>query len=369
MGIVRFLLALSVVVTHAPGAVFLGIPLLDGIAAVQCFYVISGFLITMVINEKADYRSLTNFYISRYLRLWPIYLVVAALSVLVYEPSLFADLAKVADWPAFAFVAFSNLTLFFQDWFLFLRLDQGALVPTAAWPNWPEPYLVSFLLVPQCWTLGVELTFYAVAPFVCRSVTRTIALCLFGLAVRLTVASLHPPTLDPWVYRFAPAEMMLFGAGGVAYFAGRALWQRWPREMRIAGRCATLAWILLVLDYGSPKLNLVLYHAMPLLLFSSTVLALMVVTVPLLYRATSGWKIDALIGELSYPMYVCHMLVGRAVGIWIPGAWQRGNLLYVALVVLFSIVLLVVIGQPVDAWRRRFGASRIEKPIAAEAAG
>jgi peptidoglycan/LPS O-acetylase OafA/YrhL len=369
MGIIRFLLALCVVVTHAPGAAILGFPLLDGIAAVQCFYVISGFLITMVINEKPDYRSVGNFYISRYLRLWPIYIAVAALSIILFRQSMFADLTNVANWPATAFVAFSNLTLFFQDWFLFFRLNDGNLVPTVAWPQFPEPYLNSFLLVPQCWTIGVELTFYAIAPFICRSFPRTVALCLFGLAVRLIVASLHPPTLDPWVYRFAPSEMMLFGGGGVAYFVGRGIWQRWPRFARIAGTCAIALLAILILDYGSPKFNILRYPAMPLLLFSWAVLALMTVAVPFLYYASAGFKIDALIGELSYPMYVCHMLVGRAVGKWVPGALQGGNLLYVALVISFSILLLVVIGQPIDAWRRRFGASTIRKPIASEVVG
>ena len=71
MGIVRFLLALCVVVTHAPGGTIFGVRLLSGIVAVQAFYVISGFLITMILNERKQYRYIGNFYLSRYLRLWP----------------------------------------------------------------------------------------------------------------------------------------------------------------------------------------------------------------------------------------------------------------------------------------------------------
>jgi hypothetical protein len=64
MGTVRFLLALCVVVTHSPGSALLGFPLLNGITAVQCFYVISGFLITMVLNERPEYQNPRNFYLA-----------------------------------------------------------------------------------------------------------------------------------------------------------------------------------------------------------------------------------------------------------------------------------------------------------------
>ena len=61
MGTLRFLLALCVVATHSPGSGILGHELLSGITAVQAFYVISGFLITMVLNERQQYRSAPSF--------------------------------------------------------------------------------------------------------------------------------------------------------------------------------------------------------------------------------------------------------------------------------------------------------------------
>ena len=62
----------------------MGHGLLSGITAVQAFYVISGFLITMVLNERQQYRNSPSFYVSRYFRLWPAYLVVlvATLTIL-----------------------------------------------------------------------------------------------------------------------------------------------------------------------------------------------------------------------------------------------------------------------------------------------
>src|SRR5258707_11355721 len=108
MGTVRFLLALSVVVGHS-GAKFFGVHLFDGASAVQCFYMISGFLITMVLNERKGYRSLGNFYLSRFFRLWPVYIVVAAASLmLLNREGMFDQLPKVAVWPSIVFIWFAN---------------------------------------------------------------------------------------------------------------------------------------------------------------------------------------------------------------------------------------------------------------------
>src|SRR5689334_11765724 len=131
MGTLRFLLALCVVVVHAPGSKLFGHSLLTGITAVQGFYIVSGFLITFVLNTRDEYRDTTNFYLSRYLRLWPAYLVVAVLAlVLIQKGRWFAGLAEL-NLPALLFVVASNATLLFQDIFLFLAVDHGALYPTA----------------------------------------------------------------------------------------------------------------------------------------------------------------------------------------------------------------------------------------------
>lgn len=74
MGILRTLFAISVVFAHSYGYVFVG-----GRNAVQLFYMISGFLISYVIVEKKVYSRVINFYVNRYLRLYPIYIAVAFL--------------------------------------------------------------------------------------------------------------------------------------------------------------------------------------------------------------------------------------------------------------------------------------------------
>ncbi len=77
MGTLRFILALSVAYGHL--AVPLSFPTAD--VAVQSFFVISGFYMALVLNEKYGAGSYWLFVSNRLLRLWPTYFVVLILSL------------------------------------------------------------------------------------------------------------------------------------------------------------------------------------------------------------------------------------------------------------------------------------------------
>lgn len=79
MGSLRTLFAIAVVFAHCYGFVFVG-----GRNAVQLFYITSGFLMSYVLVEKKTYPKIKDFYINRYLRLYPIYFSVAILTLLSY---------------------------------------------------------------------------------------------------------------------------------------------------------------------------------------------------------------------------------------------------------------------------------------------
>lgn len=365
MGLVRFLLALWVVAAHSKGNALLGVTPFNSGTAVQCFYVVSGFLITMVLNERAEYGRVFNFYASRYLRLWPSYIVIALLAACVswvLGPRLIPP--PDTSITAWAVLALANLTLFAQDWIMFLKFDGGGLAFTGHFGLLAPPQPYSFVLVPQAWTLGIELTFYLIAPFVCRRWWTVALLFLFGLGVRLVLGWLDL-TFGAWLYRFAPAEMMLFAAGGLAYFAGRPL-RRYKLATNIAGLVGIAGFVALTLAagyitpllshyFGAINSTLALAY-WPVLVFAVLLAA------PLFY-ATRNNRLDQILGELSYPMYVCHILAGATLVRWTGNRWpDDGNLSYLALVIVLSLGLIYAVIKPVDRHlRNRFGA-RFDPP-------
>ncbi len=74
MGLMRFLLAMAVVVTHiGPDAA--DFALIPANLAVEVFFAISGFYMSLILTAK--YQDRTTFYVNRFLRLYPVYLIVS----------------------------------------------------------------------------------------------------------------------------------------------------------------------------------------------------------------------------------------------------------------------------------------------------
>ncbi|MET4119785.1 hypothetical protein ABIB85_006252 [Bradyrhizobium sp. JR1.5] len=98
----------------------------------QAFYVVLGFLITLVLNTRAEYLSVFRFYVSRYLRLWPAYVAVAAASLMLVERPVWFESVSNLDVPAALFVIVSDCTIFFQDFLLSFAISpDGTLYRTS----------------------------------------------------------------------------------------------------------------------------------------------------------------------------------------------------------------------------------------------
>src|SRR5690349_21066 len=215
MGTLRTLFAISVVLAHVHD----GDMLVGARNAVQLFYIISGFLISYVLTESRIYSSVTNFYINRYLRLYPVYFVVSVLTIVAYSfagGTIFFETYRQAPPLADAFLVFANLLLFFQDWVHFLAVEGGALTLSQNFHH-SEVLLYRGLIVPQAWTIGVELSFYLVAPFVLARRRRIVALLCASLMIRAYLAATGLGFTDPWSYRFFPAELTFFLLGALAH--------------------------------------------------------------------------------------------------------------------------------------------------------
>ncbi|TFF36154.1 acyltransferase family protein [Mucilaginibacter psychrotolerans] len=229
MGKIRFLLALSVITAHC--GPILGLELLSA-EAVQAFFVISGFYMALVLNEKyigANW-SYKLFITNRYLRVAPVYWAVLVLTILfsfvvgVYRnwimwPILSSYQMVNPGFVSFGYLILTNIFIFGQDLVVLLGIDpaSGELFFTTNFWN-TNPPLYSFLFLPQAWTLGLELSFYLIAPFLLRKgFVRVVLFMTISVAVRLLVFFYFGLRNDPWSYRFFPSELFFFLLGYFSY--------------------------------------------------------------------------------------------------------------------------------------------------------
>jgi len=78
-------------------------------------------------------------------------------------------------------------------------------------------------------------------------------------------------------------------------------------------------------------------------------LTIIAVACPLMFYGTRS-RVDTLIGELSYPVYICHIFIKALIpGVVVP----PGNWLYVLTVVAASVMLYVLIDRPIGRLRHR----------------
>lgn len=93
METLRNLFAISVVFAHSIGFVFVG-----GQDAVRLFYMVSRFLISYILVERKSYSTVLSFCVNRYLMLYPVYVLVALLSLFAfYIKTLFTSLIRIFE--------------------------------------------------------------------------------------------------------------------------------------------------------------------------------------------------------------------------------------------------------------------------------
>jgi len=351
VGVIRLILALAVVLSHMPGS---GVGFISGGLAVQSFFIVSGFYMALVLNGKYADRGL--FYSNRLLRLAPTYavmLLVAGVALWVFGVSgTGADVAlkAAASNPATGAIAlFENIFVVGQELLFWFSIGpDGALVFDSAGPLPSETVTVGWqaLLVPQSWSLSMELMFYALAPFLARmNWPALLGVALASVALRFA-GHLMPVDYLLWAGRFFPTALFLFVMGMLAHRA-LPLAARAPKWLGVA-LAIGMATLLVLL----PKAGLVDE------LYRWTAYVSLAVTTPFIFNAfkTVGW--DRWIGELSYPLYLCHLFV-LALVIILNG--EQHVLIGVTASLAMAVLLVLLVEKPVDRWRQR----RVERKQAA----
>jgi peptidoglycan/LPS O-acetylase OafA/YrhL len=362
MGLVRLLLAVSVAVFHTNG----GKGLLPGGLAVEMFFIISGFYMSLVLTEKYEprtWRGVVTFYQGRFLRLWPTF---ALTTVIVWlwsaivtfyvgqPPGVGGHLHQLLDNPlASAAIFLSNIVMIGQDIPANFHIDASgtvlAFVPNDAPPDGAH-WLAHTLNIVPAWSIGVEIWFYLLVPFLVRAPCSA----LVGLMVASGTLRYFMHANGLYGGWFFPAQLCLFLAGALAHRFGA----RVPLHCRTTAVAALLAVAGGCIAFGpafglSEDFKWVLYAA-----FAATMHGL--------FRWSSASSFDRLTGEMSYPIYLTHSIVAFIAAVAAKRLFgaEIGVGIFLMLVLPLSLALVLLVERPVARFRARVAVRAERRPAA-----
>jgi peptidoglycan/LPS O-acetylase OafA/YrhL len=348
MGLIRFLLACIVVLCHSGNLPWYS-PIPSDLA-VQCFYVISGFYMALILNEKYPKGSHSLFYTNRALKIYPIYwinlILLVIWGVVTYQlgyPGTIWFYAKSSPLSLFTWCYFiiANLFIIGLDLTFVLGIKDGQLYFTDNFGRSnPNVYLFGFNSI--AWTVGVELIFYIIAPFILRKrFFIPLLLLILSLSIRVAFYQFGLQS-HPWDYMFFPTQLMFFMGGCLSYHLYK-----------------------FIKKVNKPHLNKYLYALLFSVimfysyLFNNSFLSqailfiALIVLIPSSFLVTKNSKADRYLGNLSYPVYISQMLVisaTRAHAFPKPLGFGGTTLL---LVLIISIILEYCVSRPIENYRQR----------------
>ena len=357
MGLIRLLFAIAVVVAHT--VLIHGIRLVGSIVAVQSFFILSGFYMTMVWKEK--YLKNKNAYFlflsNRLLKLFPTYFIILV-GIITFSfiqhyltgviTAFGGDYGQLAPYYYYAahfnigtwvYFVFTNLFIIGQDTALFLGLGKsGNLYFT---PNFSltTPALHLFLLDPVMWVISLEIFFYILAPFIINKSNKAlIILGSISVGIRLILYYFGYKN-DPWNYRFFPSEFVFFILGIFAYRMYERIRHVVLNKPIVFTTYALL--ILFIIFYQKFNIPDILFYVVFTLL------------IPVFFIQFKNSKIDRYIGDLSYPVYVSHIFLLSILVFFNVSLLYNSAVTLVITSIVFSAALKYFILDRIEKYRQR----------------
>lgn len=210
--------------------------------------------------------------------------------------------------------------------------------------------LAPLYFVPQAWTLGIELVVYLLAPWLFSRSPWIIAAVTAASLVARAVGYQSGLCGDPWDHRFFPFELALFGAGALAFRLAPPKFRR----SKLVGATGAFLIAMALASYQFLPTTQVGFSGFRF--NQAALLVLVVVFIAPLFELSTTLSWDRRLGELSYPIYLGHLLVIQMLG----GRHGPANAFVLVGTILFASGLLLL-SRPFEKLR-----SRNSKQIRAE---
>lgn len=346
LGLYRFVLSLFVVQAH----VWSGGSGPLSQHAVFSFYVLSGFLMTLILNQTYGFGAgnFLRFWANRMLRLYPAYWIVVALTVghiLFIGPLVLVH--PGVGIPSDMGALLANISMFGITGF---DVSQRGGVN----------------FIPNAWSLSVELfSYFLLSIYFARGPRHAGAMLAIGILVALWSllgpAARSAPDYDfKNHYAVLQAGLIPFALGSLAYF-GR------DRLARFSKPRLTVLLVLWTLNVTAAHFSD--FHRFVSGLYAAA--AINAFLVPLLFAWDAQRPKSALAelaGGAAYPIFVSHILIGSLILLYFGG--DRATVLFLVAAsiatIIFSAGVHLGIERPLEAVRKRVKAARV-RPIAAKA--
>lgn len=288
MGFLRIWLAMMVIVSHTE--IVSGVL---GFLAVECFFAISGFYMQMLISEQYAHQKnwMWKFWASRALRIyvpyWTILGVIIAFNWYINSIRINTTLTSL----------FTNIFILGSDVQKLLRLSGDDLV----WAN---------MVIPQVWSVAIELTMYLLAPFILTNLRVTFLITALSLTAKFWFVAANTPKMfvfpcwDGLLNSVLPFELGIFTTGALMYrlyvrfLKNTSLDQRYYWLMLGGGGVGTLIFCRFSLD-----------NAIVMIVSYYLFLAVIVLMLPWLFVASKNMRLDRIVGGLSYSIYLMHHFI------------------------------------------------------------
>lgn len=282
-GCFRLILAVLVIFDH------LGPTERVGPAAVFGFYVLSGYLMTFVMQEVYGYSpsGMLRFAANRWLRIFPIYLLACVATLILVAAigeSVTRSYHRAIGWPHTLEDAWRNA-------FLILTID------------------TTTRLVPPAWALTIELTFYlAIGLGLSRYYSVTLA--WVGASLAYTIYLVLGDASFAYRYFTVSASSLPFALGALVYHL-RA--RRSTSHVLFTSRVATAAVAVLLFTNIAFIPTASKSAAEGMHFYVNLVLVVILVAQLASQREKRLAKIDHAMGNYSYPVYLLHYQAGLVV--------------------------------------------------------